>query len=164
MKKSVSLRLWLLCSSLAFVLFSPAHAVTIFSENFQDGTIDGWTTAGSVYANLYSGNYSIGMQGSANARRTISTSSDSFATTTGQTPVASGTQIAAANNLLRAGLPGVRRCWETSDAMGTGRNTNIWNADGVVGNRRTADGVHPTRISGDEVVAAGVFQASAFLG
>lgn len=79
MNKSVSLRSWLICSSFAFALalsfatLGTAHAATIFSENFQDGTIDGWTTSGSVYANLYSGNYSIGMQGTANARRTIST-------------------------------------------------------------------------------------------
>ncbi|HEY0938486.1 MAG TPA: hypothetical protein VGE08_00190 [Steroidobacter sp.] len=54
-------------------LSGAAHAATVLSENFQDGTIDGWTTTGTVYANLYSGNYSIGMQGTANARRTIST-------------------------------------------------------------------------------------------
>lgn len=91
-----------------------------------------------------------------------STSTDSYATTANQTPVASGTQLSAANDLLRALPSGIRKCWETSDAMGTGRNTNIWKADGIVGNRRTADGVHPTRISGDDVIAAAVFQKSFF--
>ena len=74
MNNFVDSRLWstsLLC--LLCMLSGLAHAATIFSENFQDGTIDGWATTGTVYANLYSGNYSIGMLGTASARRTIST-------------------------------------------------------------------------------------------
>jgi hypothetical protein len=76
MEKKTRLRCWLpalLLPLLSSAPFALAQAATIFSENFQDGTIDGWTTSGSVFANLYSGNYSIGMQGTANARRTIST-------------------------------------------------------------------------------------------
>jgi ABC-type transport system involved in cytochrome c biogenesis permease component len=37
----------LLCAS------PPLHAATIFTEDFQDGTIDGWTPSGTVYANPY---------------------------------------------------------------------------------------------------------------
>lgn len=59
--------------AIALLGAAAGHADTIFAENFQDGTIDGWTTTGNVYANLYLGNYSIGMAGTANARRTIST-------------------------------------------------------------------------------------------
>lgn len=91
-----------------------------------------------------------------------SSSTDSYATTANQTPQAAGANLNTTNNLLRGLPPGVRMCFETSDAMGTGRNTNIWKADGIVGNRRTADGVHPTRISGDDVLSAQVFQLSAF--
>lgn len=60
-------------SALALLAGNVVCAATIFSENFQDGTIDGWTTTGNVYANLYLGNYSIGTGGTANARRTVST-------------------------------------------------------------------------------------------
>jgi len=48
-------------------------AATIFSDNFQDGAIDGWTASGTVYPNLYLGNYSIGLSGPATAQRTVST-------------------------------------------------------------------------------------------
>lgn len=65
--RSVGLGLLLLAAA------SCAGAATIFSETFQDGAIDGWTTSGNVYANSYSGNYSLGMGGAASATRTIST-------------------------------------------------------------------------------------------
>lgn len=66
---------------------STAQAATIFSETFQDGTIDGWTPTGNVYANLYAGNYSIGLGGSASAQRSLST--------TGYTAVNISLQMAA---------------------------------------------------------------------
>lgn len=53
---------------------APTHADTIFADNFQDGAIDGWTASGTVYANSYGVNWSIGMRGASSARRTISTS------------------------------------------------------------------------------------------
>lgn len=72
----ISLRPLLHCALCLLAAFTGAgaSAATIFSEDFQDGTIDGWTTAGTAYANLYAGNYSIGLQGAgASARRTVST-------------------------------------------------------------------------------------------
>lgn len=59
---------------LALLAAAAADAATIFSEDFQDGTIDGWSTTGNVYPNLYQSNYSIGMSGpGASASRTVST-------------------------------------------------------------------------------------------
>jgi hypothetical protein len=62
-----------LLSLLLLLTAACVQADTIFSDNLQDGAIDGWTTSGNVYANANQGNYSIGMSGAANARRTIST-------------------------------------------------------------------------------------------
>lgn len=91
-----------------------------------------------------------------------STSSDSFATTAGQTPASTSANITSAATMMRAGLTGVRKLHETGDVMQTARNSNIWPADGVIGNRRTADGIHPTRILGDTVQASGVFSLADF--
>ncbi len=57
----------------ALTLTPDVQADTIFEANFQSGSIAGWSTTGNVFANLTSGNYSIGMTGGANARRTVPT-------------------------------------------------------------------------------------------
>lgn len=89
-------------------------------------------------------------------------SSDSFATTAGQTPGSTAASLNTLNNLMRAGRPGIRRVWETSDVLSNGRDSNIWKADGNVANRRTADGLHLTGIAGDDLVASGVYDPAAF--
>ncbi|WP_105102853.1 hypothetical protein [Microbulbifer pacificus] len=60
MKIIASLTLAVLVSACAS---TGLHAENLFSDNFQDGAIDGWSTTGNVYANVYYGNYSIGMRG-----------------------------------------------------------------------------------------------------
>ncbi len=50
------------------------HADTLLDEDFQDGNIAGWSTTGTVYANAYYGNYSMGLRGAnASASYTLST-------------------------------------------------------------------------------------------
>ncbi|WP_428820025.1 hypothetical protein [Microbulbifer sp. MCCC 1A16149] len=50
------------------------QAAPLFDEDFQDGNIFGWSTTGTVYANAYYGNYSIGLRGSgASSTYTLST-------------------------------------------------------------------------------------------
>ncbi len=50
------------------------NAATLLDEDFQDGNIAGWNTSGTVYANAYYGNYSIGLRGrTASATYTLST-------------------------------------------------------------------------------------------
>ena len=42
---------------------SQLKADTIAADDFQDGSLNGWATNGTVYPNLYYGNYSMGMRG-----------------------------------------------------------------------------------------------------
>ena len=53
---------------------SQLKADTIVVDDFQDGSLNGWATNGTVYANLYYGNYSMGMRGaSSSASLSLST-------------------------------------------------------------------------------------------
>lgn len=61
---------------LLFIAASPAHAATVFSDDFQDGNFNGWTIGGtgaSAIANYYAGNYSLRLRYARTATQTIST-------------------------------------------------------------------------------------------
>ncbi|ROR99942.1 hypothetical protein EDC56_2577 [Sinobacterium caligoides] len=67
-----------IAASIATVIFSASgltQAEVIFSEDFQDGNISGWTSSGSGSATLnqYAGNYSLRVNQSAAATAAIST-------------------------------------------------------------------------------------------
>ena len=83
----LSIRCLVILVALAAV---PAHAATIFSDDFQDGNFNGWTIGGtgaSAIANLYAGNYSLRLRYAKTATQAIPT--------TGYTGVSISTSIAA---------------------------------------------------------------------
>lgn len=86
-------------------------AAVVFSDNFQDGAIDGWTTTGTVAVNSYSGNYTMRLTGAATGRRTI--------------PTSGYTAVAIAIQMAKNSLEGSETCVAEVSTNGGGSYTPV---------------------------------------
>lgn len=85
----------------------------------------------------------------------ISSSTDSWATTTNQTASAAGTmaQINSVNSAIRAIPANVNAVLEVADAAMSARDSDIWNAPPSVGQPMTQDGTHPKSFGAASIAA-----------
>lgn len=91
-----------------------------------------------------------------------SSSSDNWATESGQTVVATAGTLNTLNDLIRAGISGASGYFEISDVVSTARNSNKWLTDG---NARTytADGLHGTAVANELVRTSGAIDPRTFV-
>lgn len=83
------------------------------------------------------------------------TSTDSWATTANQTPLASEAQRIAYNTAVRAGGLGFSGYIELADQCESARNSGFWKVNGGA-NFGTADGIHPSQTMYASIAASGV--------
>jgi hypothetical protein len=82
----------------------------------------------------------------------VSTSSDSWATTTNQTTHATNAERVAFNNLIRAGIAGTEGYFELADVVESARDSGKWKAPGPY----TDDGIHGLRLADMACQASGI--------
>ncbi|RUT88012.1 MULTISPECIES: SGNH/GDSL hydrolase family protein [unclassified Mesorhizobium] len=91
-----------------------------------------------------------------------STSSDSWATATGQTLNTNAAQIAAYNDAIRAGVANSDGFFEIADQVETARNSGKWKFDGTA-SKWTADGLHASSFGYAAIQASGAVDPSRFV-
>jgi hypothetical protein len=85
----------------------------------------------------------------------LSTSTDGFATTANQTATTFNAQLTIAAEAVRAGISGASGYFDVRALLSTGRNTDVWLADGTAG-KWTGDGIHETTYANKMIQASGI--------
>jgi hypothetical protein len=91
-----------------------------------------------------------------------STSSDLWATATGQTLNSNAAQIAAYNDAIRAGVAGSSGYFEIADVIETARNSGKWKFDGTA-SKWTADGLHASPFGYASIQSSGAVDPTRFV-
>ena len=119
------------------------------------------TDVQAIYAQILAANPAARIIGCTQMHK--STSSDSWATSGGQTVLSRTATINGFNDIMRtSGLTGMNEGYfEIADQVATARNSGLWKNDGTTANLWTADGVHPRAFGYTQIANSGVVDTDA---